>query len=1008
MTSLCRTQVRTIFRPRVSDRDGLKQLPPVAEAAVLNNFRYAKQAEYRHGDRNRCLKGTRRAILDEIALWTRDFVEPPVYWLNGLAGTGKSTIAQTIAEKMFADGQLGASFFCSRDFEDRSDLKFIFPTIAVQLARSYAGFRSIFVPLVQSDPEIADESLYSQMNKLIVQPLAESAISTVIVIDALDECQDEESASAILSVLERVITDIPKVKFFVTGRPEPRIQEGFRLPLLAKATDVFVLHEVEPDQINSDIRLFFTHNLSELGRRRRLDDWPTEEQLDLLCERAAGLFVHAMATVRFVDQPNKNPKRQLERLLQSPGSSILEGKTKLKGNATLDSPYSSILQEAFDDDDPEYDLKARSVLGAVVLAANPLSPTTIASLLGFDTDDVFPPLLSVHSLLVFQEDADFPVRPFHKSFPDFITDPVRCINPRFRVRPPDQHAELLASCLALMNHKLEQNMCKFPDGVTNSEVDNLKERIDQNIDQALQYACRSWHKHLVDKISAEIAPVLHCFLEEKFLFWLEALSVLGVVREAVDALEVAEKWLHVRRTLLAATIQLNWIQESPTLNLVRDYLRFIIAFFEVISTSAPHIYCSALPLSPRTSIVRELYKNYARSSVRVVQGLPTSWEPIVATMYHDEFRGGAVWSPCDRFIAVDKSGAIDILDAVTLKRLNTFKSPTSHSTPMLSFPPGSRYLTHFGDGGLTRWDLHTGAPVGTIPGPGVTSNTNLLSSTYSADGKMVAVAHSTRPKEDASIDTYDFLSMTHKSSYRVQGARIITPIWTHRGFIRFCTVKPGSITIWEVALTLTPAPVEVESLPAPDGVAGGGGFLFLPTLSRLAFVLQGAILVWNAKTSRFLLGSQQDQAPQVTETSDLPRFSHESSFSSDGRFFACMTVDREVYVWKESPTGYLLHQALAFSKALVRARPLLSPNGESIIASVRQSIHLWPTKDHIPLDPTIQSPYGGRFSFILEFSPNEMLAAFAQEEGWTVTILDLQSGDPRLVVDAGMGFNVWE
>jgi len=69
--------------------------------------------------------------LDQIELWTRNFDEPPVYWLNGLAGTGKSTIAQTIAERVFADGQLGASFFCSRDFEDRSNLHFIFPTLAV-------------------------------------------------------------------------------------------------------------------------------------------------------------------------------------------------------------------------------------------------------------------------------------------------------------------------------------------------------------------------------------------------------------------------------------------------------------------------------------------------------------------------------------------------------------------------------------------------------------------------------------------------------------------------------------------------------------------------------------------------------------------------------------------------------------------------------------------------------------------------------------------------------------
>jgi len=389
------------------------------------------------------------------------------------------------------------------------------------------------------------------MNKLIVQPLKESGISTVVVIDALDECKDDEPASAILSILGQFVSQIPRVKIFVTGRPEPRIREGFRLPLLVQVTDVFVLHEVESSRVNSDIQLFFKHRFLEIaGRRGGLDDWPTEEQLDLLCERAGGLFVYAVATVRSIDHRSNSPKKQLDRLLQSPESSVFEGRTKFTANATLDSLYTSILQEAFGDGYPEDDPKVRSILGAVIMAVNPLSPSTIATLLGFDVDEVFPLLSLVHSLLALREDVDRPVRPFHKSFPDFIVDPVRCANLRFRVSPPDQHAELLVGCLELMNRRLDQNICKLPDGVMNSEVTNLKERIKQYIDQALEYACRSWHKHLVGTTSAhalQITSVLHRFLEGKFLFWLEVLSVLGAAREAVDTLEAAAGWLDVRR-----------------------------------------------------------------------------------------------------------------------------------------------------------------------------------------------------------------------------------------------------------------------------------------------------------------------------------------------------------------------------------------------------------------------------------------------------------------------------
>ena len=464
-----------------------------------------------------------------------------------MAGTGKSTIAQTVAERIFADGQLGGSFFCSRDYEDRRSLQLIFPTLAVQLARKYPKFRSAFVPLVESNPGIAYESLYNQMDKLIVGPLVESGISTVIVIDALDECKDEEPASAILSVLGRFVSKLPRVKFFVTGRPEPQIQEGFRLPLLVGAADVFILHNVKPSLVNNDIRLFLKQSFLELAHRRGLGNWPTTEQLNCLCQRSGGLFIYAMATVKFIDRRNNLPKEQLDRLLQSPNSTTHEGRTRLKENATLDSLYMSILQDAFGDDDVEDDSQVRSVLGAVVLAANPLSPSTIETLLNLSTGSAFLQLLSVHLLLML-EDSNHVVQPFHKSFPDFITDSTRCTNPRFHISPADHHPELLSGCLKLMNNRLEKNMCYLPETVVNSEVDDLVERRDKYIDHALQYACRSWHQHFTNEHMAhtpKVTSALHYFLENKFLFWLEVLSVLGTARNAVDALEVAAKQLEV-------------------------------------------------------------------------------------------------------------------------------------------------------------------------------------------------------------------------------------------------------------------------------------------------------------------------------------------------------------------------------------------------------------------------------------------------------------------------------
>ena len=113
-----------------------------------------------------------------------------------------------------------------------------------------------------------------------------------------------------------------------------------------------------------------------------------------------------MTAVRSINHKSSSPKRQLDRLLRAPESSVFGGTAKFTANATLDSLYTSILQEAFGDNYPEDDAKVQSVLGAVILAVEPLSPSTIATLLGFNVNKVFPLLLLVHLLLALQEGID--------------------------------------------------------------------------------------------------------------------------------------------------------------------------------------------------------------------------------------------------------------------------------------------------------------------------------------------------------------------------------------------------------------------------------------------------------------------------------------------------------------------------------------------------------------------------------------------------------------------------
>ena len=515
--------------------------------SVLNSCHRAHGAGYRHGGRNGCLKGTRESILDEIERWAEDSQRSPIFWLNGLAGTGKTTIAQTVAETLFANGRLGASFFCSRGFEARSSLQLIIPTLAFQLAQQYPKFRSSLIPLLQSNPDLTHESLQDQMQNFLVEPLRSADISTVIVIDALDECKDNDPESAILLVLGRSVSNISGVKFFITSRPETHITTGFRGPLLRGLTNVFVLHDVEPCTINDDIRHFLKHELSGLARRRGgIEGWPTGEQLDELCRRAAGFFVYAAATLNFLEHKFQCPSDRLDTLMRSPESTTHESKAKLKAHTSLDYLYTSIFREAFLENNTEDNAMVRSVLSAVVLITNPVSPSTIATLMGFGNDRVQRLLESIQSPLLLPQDPNSPVQPFHKSFPDFITDPTRCTDTRFYISL-DYHTELVLHCLDIMDKLLEKNMCSIPDYVLNSEVEDLAKRVDEShIRGALEYACRSWYKHLITTKhqTSDVVSALCNFLEKKFIFWLEVLSVLGATSDAACALIAAIKWLN--------------------------------------------------------------------------------------------------------------------------------------------------------------------------------------------------------------------------------------------------------------------------------------------------------------------------------------------------------------------------------------------------------------------------------------------------------------------------------
>ena len=497
------------------------------------------------------MRGTREGVLRDIGDWFESEASQRIFWLNGLAGTGKSTIAQTFADTSFADGKLGASFFCSRDIEDHSNLQMIFPSLAFELACRYPHFRQELLEVLKKQSNVGHESLSLQMEKLLISPLKATHTTTLIIIDALDECKDSEPTSTILSILSHYVGQIPTVKFFITGCPEPQICSGFQLRALAPITEVLKLHEIEPEVVDGDIELLFRTRLGSIaGEGCEVDpleeDWPSPSDIAILCKKAAGFFAYPSAVMKFVASIGNLPATRLSIITSHPQSTIEEGRSG------LDHLYTQILHQAFSSvhaGDSQPYIQFRTVVGTTLLLLTPLSIRGLSNLLGCDTHHIINTTNSLHSLLLMPESIEEPIRAFHKSFPEFLMDPSRCQDKWLVIEPIACHEEILLACLGLMEKELKTNIYNLDDYTVLSEVKGLPTYGD-HVEDALKYACKFWTKHLLEIPSSsphaeEVQKAIDKFFTIYLLHWIEVLAITRNLGLGVYAMNDIKQWYNL-------------------------------------------------------------------------------------------------------------------------------------------------------------------------------------------------------------------------------------------------------------------------------------------------------------------------------------------------------------------------------------------------------------------------------------------------------------------------------
>ena len=409
-------------------------------------------------------------------------------------------------------------------------------TIFANVAASQRTRRSL------SDEEFdASITEFLRRIKYFVRPV-------IIVVDALDECKDLETPEKFLLAFAKHIQTVPFLKVFATSRPEFSTRLALQHSSMDCLTDILILHEVDPVRVDADIRLFLRVRLAAIATRRRCDNsklpdlWPPEELVDKLVEKSSGLFIFAFTICRFLESPG-DLREQLEFIAN------LNTNTE-EGRLGIDELYQKVIDAALSNFvDRRLVSQCALVIAAIVLLFDPLSLVDLAGVLDIDPDRIRGILRDLHSVLVVPSNDKAIIHTFHASFHDFLTERTRCSS-QIYVHSGRRHMEITMYLLQRMMQGLKRNICQLDGFTLNSEVLDLHDRKEKYIGQPLAYACRYWAEHLSNVSPTEggkamLVRMLDKFMETKFLYWVEVLSILGDIRLAEASLVRARRWFSV-------------------------------------------------------------------------------------------------------------------------------------------------------------------------------------------------------------------------------------------------------------------------------------------------------------------------------------------------------------------------------------------------------------------------------------------------------------------------------
>ncbi|PVF91890.1 WD40 repeat-like protein [Serendipita vermifera] len=821
-----------------------------------------------------------------------------------------------------------------------------------------------------------------KLMKLVIEP--SKGLNLVFVIDALDECKENDRGTLLDGFL-CLIKWSPHLKLFITSRPELDIER--RLRKYRSNTDN--LHHAELESNQADIKMFVSDQMKDLV----LDDTLDPREVELLCQHVNCLFILASTACKAILN-HTDPGAMLEILLDTKNNALRD----------INTLYLTILKNACQLDKVDERLwkatqaKMMQVLKAIVSATIPLTAGCFDAILGIKgTERVVKSLASVLSLA-----SDKTVLLLHPTFREFLVDPE--VAGQFYINMAEAHRLMAKGCLHVMKSELKFNICGLESSfLLNSQIDDLQGQISKSISKQLEYSSIHWPNHVVNsgepsqdqqvtKAIIQICQSPHPF------YWMEVLSVLREVPNAISGLQDVKDWL----------------QDAPAKEMVYDIRHFLLSFSTPIVDSLPHIYLSALPFSPMKSLLHQEGHKMFPNVLSVLRGCSEKWpEPPQAWQGHTASVSSVAFSPDGRQIA---SGSTDrtirVWDAKTGQPIGEpLRGHTQSVYSVVFSPDGQQIASGSDDKTIRLWDAKTGHPIGQP----LQGHTHWISSVaFSPDGWKIASG-----SHDKTIRLWDvkagkpigppFQGHTEQVlsvAFSPDGQQIASSSQDHT--IQLWDAKTGqpmgeplqghTWTVYSVAFSPDSQQIvsgssdkTIRLWDAKTGQPIGEPFLgHTEQVLSVAFSPDGqhiassssdqTIRLWNARTCQ-LLGEP------------LPGHTHwvkSVAFSPDGRQVASGSTDRTIRLWDVQTCQLIGEPHRGHTKSI--SSVAFSPDGRQIASgSEDKAIQVWDAKTGQPIGEPLQGHTDSVLSVV--FSPNgQQIVSGSHDQ--TIRIWDAKAGQP--------------